>query len=583
MSARKLAAAVGHSEGWVRTRLGPAHAPRRRPRRAPRRDDHPRRRHGPDRRSPSTSSWSSSSSLATGLSVWQIESAAPRAAGRRCAVADASAAARRRRGRRRQRGRLAREPAIVEDAGRPRPRPSRRTRTSRATPSCCQVPPRRHRGRDPGLHRAAPPSWPQARQRARRRTGRADSRPSWPSSADRRGAPPGDRAPARRGWPSGCGGRPIAASDAFPLAVATWIDSAPYAVVEAGRRAARRRRTRARLPGLHGASRTASSPPNPKRLAAVAVALVAATAEDRARQSLRSTDRRPLPRRHRTPRLPTHRLGTHPTPHRRLTVATTSPIEGPGPRPGSGPSRARPPTDPTLDFCTYAPMVPVRVTNAAFGRHGRRVMSLWKLRVGVESYYLAQIASGLDEYYTGAGEAPGVWIGTGSPLLGLDGDVDGDDLRAVLAGLAPGTGLTPERHPAHVAPAAGARASISRSPCPKSVSVAVGARRSARAGRGDRRLRGRARRGAGVAGAGGVLRAARHEQPQDGAATRPSSALAGWSPRGSSPRSSRTAPRGSATRTCTGTSWSPTWPAGSTAAGRRSTAPPCTRHGGPSV
>jgi hypothetical protein len=34
-------------------------------------------------------------------------------------------------------------------------------------------------------------------------------------------------------------------------------------------------------------------------------------------------------------------------------------------------------------------------------------MSLWKLRVGVESYYLAQVASGLDEYYTGAGEATG--------------------------------------------------------------------------------------------------------------------------------------------------------------------------------
>ncbi|MDW3212625.1 MAG: MobF family relaxase [Ilumatobacteraceae bacterium] len=70
-------------------------------------------------------------------------------------------------------------------------------------------------------------------------------------------------------------------------------------------------------------------------------------------------------------------------------------------------------------------------------------MSLWKLRVGVESYYLAQIASGLDEYYTGAGEAPGVWTGTGSALLDLDGQVAGDDLRAVLAGLAPGTGLTP--------------------------------------------------------------------------------------------------------------------------------------------
>lgn len=70
-------------------------------------------------------------------------------------------------------------------------------------------------------------------------------------------------------------------------------------------------------------------------------------------------------------------------------------------------------------------------------------MSLWKLRVGAESYYLAEIASGLDEYYTGAGEAPGEWTGTASPLLGLEGQVAGDDLRAVLAGLAPGTGLTP--------------------------------------------------------------------------------------------------------------------------------------------
>lgn len=70
-------------------------------------------------------------------------------------------------------------------------------------------------------------------------------------------------------------------------------------------------------------------------------------------------------------------------------------------------------------------------------------MSLWKLRVGAESYYLAEIASGLDEYYTGAGEAPGNWAGTASSLLGLGGEVAGNDLRAVLAGLAPGTGLTP--------------------------------------------------------------------------------------------------------------------------------------------
>jgi conjugative relaxase-like TrwC/TraI family protein len=70
-------------------------------------------------------------------------------------------------------------------------------------------------------------------------------------------------------------------------------------------------------------------------------------------------------------------------------------------------------------------------------------MSLWKLRVGVESYYLAQVASGLDEYYTGAGEATGRWAGSGSSLLGLSDEVTGEDLRAVLAGLAPGTGFTP--------------------------------------------------------------------------------------------------------------------------------------------
>ncbi len=63
--------------------------------------------------------------------------------------------------------------------------------------------------------------------------------------------------------------------------------------------------------------------------------------------------------------------------------------------------------------------------------------------MGVESYYLAQVASGLDEYYTGSGEAPGRWIGAAGRALGLDGEVDASDLRAVLAGLAPGTALTP--------------------------------------------------------------------------------------------------------------------------------------------
>lgn len=69
--------------------------------------------------------------------------------------------------------------------------------------------------------------------------------------------------------------------------------------------------------------------------------------------------------------------------------------------------------------------------------------AVWKLRVGAEAYYLSQVTSGLDEYYTGAGEAPGVWVGNGVESLGLVGEVEPADLRAVLAGLAPGTALTP--------------------------------------------------------------------------------------------------------------------------------------------
>jgi conjugative relaxase-like TrwC/TraI family protein len=71
---------------------------------------------------------------------------------------------------------------------------------------------------------------------------------------------------------------------------------------------------------------------------------------------------------------------------------------------------------------------------------------MWKLRVGVEHYYLSQVASGLDDYYTGRGEAAGRWLCSASSGLGLErGDeVTVDALQAVLAGLRPGTGLTPD-------------------------------------------------------------------------------------------------------------------------------------------
>ena len=68
------------------------------------------------------------------------------------------------------------------------------------------------------------------------------------------------------------------------------------------------------------------------------------------------------------------------------------------------------------------------------------MLSLAKLRVGQEAYQLSGVAESLDAYYTGAGEAPGEWIGGGAARLGLDGEVGADDLRAVLAGMAPGSG-----------------------------------------------------------------------------------------------------------------------------------------------
>lgn len=74
----------------------------------------------------------------------------------------------------------------------------------------------------------------------------------------------------------------------------------------------------------------------------------------------------------------------------------------------------------------------------------RAVLSITKLRVGQEAYQLSGVAQSLDDYYTGVGEAIGQWVGGGAERLGLAGHVSPDDLRAVLAGLRPGTGgLTP--------------------------------------------------------------------------------------------------------------------------------------------
>ncbi len=67
------------------------------------------------------------------------------------------------------------------------------------------------------------------------------------------------------------------------------------------------------------------------------------------------------------------------------------------------------------------------------------MLSVHRLGAGSEGYYLDQVVAGVEDYYAGAGEAPGEWLAS-SALLGLEGRVDPDDLRAVLLGVDPGSG-----------------------------------------------------------------------------------------------------------------------------------------------
>jgi conjugative relaxase-like TrwC/TraI family protein len=55
-------------------------------------------------------------------------------------------------------------------------------------------------------------------------------------------------------------------------------------------------------------------------------------------------------------------------------------------------------------------------------------------------YLIGQVALGIDDYYLGAGEAPGVWHGDLAADLGLSGVVDADQLRALVLGDHPTTG-----------------------------------------------------------------------------------------------------------------------------------------------
>jgi conjugative relaxase-like TrwC/TraI family protein len=68
------------------------------------------------------------------------------------------------------------------------------------------------------------------------------------------------------------------------------------------------------------------------------------------------------------------------------------------------------------------------------------MLSIGKLGKGQERYYLEKVAEGTEDYYSGEGEEPGQWLGDAARELGLSGEVEPDQLVAMLTGMNPATG-----------------------------------------------------------------------------------------------------------------------------------------------
>jgi conjugative relaxase-like TrwC/TraI family protein len=68
------------------------------------------------------------------------------------------------------------------------------------------------------------------------------------------------------------------------------------------------------------------------------------------------------------------------------------------------------------------------------------VLSIGKLSAGATEYYVGEVATSAEDYYSGRGEQPGRWVGSLAHELGLSGQVDPEDFRRVLRGQHPETG-----------------------------------------------------------------------------------------------------------------------------------------------
>ncbi len=65
------------------------------------------------------------------------------------------------------------------------------------------------------------------------------------------------------------------------------------------------------------------------------------------------------------------------------------------------------------------------------------MLSIRKITRGQHGYYERQVAHGEDDYYSGRGEAPGEWAGTGARALGLAGRVTAEQFNALIEGRDP--------------------------------------------------------------------------------------------------------------------------------------------------
>src|SRR5215210_6523297 len=73
------------------------------------------------------------------------------------------------------------------------------------------------------------------------------------------------------------------------------------------------------------------------------------------------------------------------------------------------------------------------------------MLSVSKLSPGQEAYYERSVADGIDDYYAGRGESPGVWVGRGAAEL--DGVVGEGELGRLISGHHPLTSAELRRHP----------------------------------------------------------------------------------------------------------------------------------------